>query len=187
MIGLLENSLGVCPHSYLVIDTHGIDNTNHQLWKTKIFHVTKLHIDKLIDEDPGTTKRQFSPDFCEFLNTEGYSSKNLRMVLSQDEKWEQKYAFGTAFSGYCGSILYDIAMRRFIKEKYGVEIESLVKKWNRLCWNCFDENDHLMRCSKCHIALYCNKNCQQNDWKIHKLMHKAETWIRKIQKAELDE
>ena len=39
-----------------------------------------------------------------------------------------------------GFITYDFEMRKFIKEKFGVEIESPVKKWSKLCWNCYSSN-----------------------------------------------
>ena len=68
--------------------------------------------------------------------------------------------------------LYDINMRKFIKVKYGVEIENLAKKWIKLCWNCFAAAEELKMCSKCKAARYCGKDCQVQDWKAHKMLHK---------------
>ena len=42
-----------------------------------------------------------------------------------------------------GFITYDFEMRKFIKEKFGVEIESPVKKWSKLCWNSGWDANHL--------------------------------------------
>ena len=179
VIGLLETSMGVVAHSYLKVDKYDIDNTHNRFWSTHTYFVHVLNEEKLIDEDPGTTNRQFIPTYSDFFNTERFGGKNLRLVQGQDEKWEQKFAYSCASCAYSGGVIYDIAMRKFIKEKHNVEIESLSKKWNRLCWNCFEGNKTLLRCSKCQIALYCNKNCQRQDWKVHKLLHTAHENLKK--------
>ena len=74
---------------------------------------------------------------------------------------------------YRGLTLYDISMRKFIKEKYGIEVENLVKKWSKLCWNCFVSNEDVKKnkCSKCGISRYCGRDCQVEDWKVHKKVH----------------
>ena len=149
-----------------------IDNTYNSDWSTDFFVKYMVNYEKLIDEDPGTTRRPFTSKYSDPWHADGYGCKNLRLVMGQDEKWEQKFAFDCASTTFCGAVLYDITMGKFIREKHNVEIESLSKKWNRLCWNCFVETENLMRCSKCHITFYCNQNCQRQDWKVHKLLHK---------------
>ena len=72
-----------------------------------------------------------------------------------------------------GFIMHDTKMRKFIKEKYGVEIESLAKKWSKLCWNCFAAAENLKKCSKCRIARYCGKDCQAQDWKKVHMIHSS--------------
>ena len=37
-----------------------------------------------------------------------------------------------------------------------------------VCDNCVKRSDQLKKCSKCHQMYYCDKECQQNDWKCHK-------------------
>ena len=96
---------------------------------------------------------------------------NYLTFLGQDEKMEQIFVQLAATNLYKGLTLYDIQMRKFIKEKHGVEIESLAKKWSKLCWNCFVPTDDLKKCSKCLIARYCKKECQVQDWKVHKIVH----------------
>ena len=179
VIGLKESSAGVVAHSYLEIDKHNIDNTFHRFWSTDAYLELTLNGEKLIDEDPGTTNRPFIPMYSDTINTEGFGGKNLKLVQGKDEKWEQKFAFQSASCAYSNGVLYDIAMRKFIHRQHGVEIESLSKKWNRLCWNCFEGNEKLMRCSSCHIALYCNRNCQSRDWKVHKLLHRYQESLKK--------
>ena len=34
--------------------------------------------------------------------------------------------------------------------------------------NCGKRSDQLKKCSKCNQMYYCDKECQQNDWKCHK-------------------
>lgn len=36
------------------------------------------------------------------------------------------------------------------------------------CDHCLKESDDLKKCAKCHKMHYCDKECQQNDWKYHK-------------------
>ena len=74
----------------------------------------------------------------------------------------------------CGFMFYDLEMRKFIKENYGVEIENPVKKWGKLCWNCYAAVADLKKCpkcAKCRIARYCGKDCQDQDWKFHEIIH----------------
>ena len=107
----------------------------------------------------------------EYNEIEGIGYKKLRLVCGQDEKMEQKLAFESCGSFYPNFVIYDIAMRKFIKEKFDVEIESPVKKWTRLCWKCFKTSETLKACSKCYVAKYCSKECQVQDWKVHKELH----------------
>ena len=46
-----------------------------------------------------------------------------------------------------------------------------MKKWSKLCWNCFKPFEDLKKCAKCKIAVYCGKKCQAQDWKTHKIRH----------------
>ena len=39
---------------------------------------------------------------------------------------------------------------------------------SKFCDNCGKRSDQLKKCSKCHRMYYCDKECQQNDWKCHK-------------------
>lgn len=37
------------------------------------------------------------------------------------------------------------------------------------CDSCFAKSEDLQRCSKCKFARYCNRQCQKNAWKDHKI------------------
>ena len=99
--------------------------------------------------------------------------KNECFVYGNDEKAEQFFVqTAVAPRGKLAiNSLYDLQMRKFIKEKYGFEIENLGKKWKKLCWNCFALSEDLKKCSKCRISRYCGKDCQRKDWKAHKVVH----------------
>ena len=86
---------------------------------------------------------------------------------------EQIFVQLAATNLYKGLTLYDIQMRKFLKEKYEVEVESLAKKWSNLWWNCNVPNQDVKKnkCSKCGIAKYCKKECQVQDWKVQKIVH----------------
>ena len=53
-----------------------------------------------------------------------------------------------------------------------VDIEADMSK---KCWAC-DQVSHdpasLKTCTECKVAKYCNRDCQRQEWKIHKLLHK---------------
>ena len=145
---------------------HVIDNTYSHKTPT---HLLRKNMDLInyIDEDPAHPK--FTKDF--FLSPVG--AKNERLLFTPDEEMEKHTAFYTHLydPGPFNLATYDVKMRKYIKEKYGVEIQSLVKKWSKLCWNCFKPFEDLKKCAKCRLATYCSKKCQIEDWKIHKIRH----------------
>ena len=156
---------------------HVIDNTHDEgKWFDKSRLIWIEIGSSLIEEDPATTERTFRGPQSDLKITGGIGSKNLRLVCGQDEKMEQRLAYVVTCNFNVGFTLYDIEMRKYIKEKYGVELESLPKKWSRLCWNCFDNKEDLKKCSNCQIAQYCTKDCQRQDWKVHKVLHSMEEY-----------
>jgi len=71
--------------------------------------------------------------------------------------------------------MYDLLMRKYIKEEFGIEILDLVEKWSLKCWNCSKNSSNgedLKKCTECKLAKYCDRECQKSDWKAHKLLHK---------------
>ena len=117
------------------------------------------------DVDPADPEYTVNPESSQV------GLKNERLVNGKDEKLEQYLMVNTGYN-YVNKLLYDKLMRKFIKEKYGVEIESLANKWIKLCWNCFAATEELRKCPKCKVARYCGEDCQKQDWKIHKILHR---------------
>jgi len=160
-------------HSFLKIDDHIIDNTFNvdeiEDWNNNPIKTFEEHSAwKYNDGDPADPKYGVLPQ------TSDFGLGNERRLYGNDEKAEQFYVYLEAMAflndKLIGSIMYDTEMRKFIKEKYGVKIESLAQKWSKLCWNCFAAVENLKKCSKCRIARYCGKDCQAQDWKkVHKI------------------
>ena len=121
------------------------------------------------DEDPADPKYDKNPEFRSVVGRE-----NERILYSPDDQMERHIVLYNTLhvNGPFKNHMYDVVMRKYIKEKYGVEIESLIQKWRKLCWECGKPSEDLKKCSKCKLALYCSKFCQIKDWKkAHKLHH----------------
>jgi len=148
-------------------DGHVIDNTYSHKLPTHL-HRKNMDLINFIDEDPAHPIFTKNPHLISLVGRE-----NERLLFTPDEEMEKHTAFYTHLHdpGPFNLATYDVKMRKYIKEKYGVEIESLVKKWSKLCWNCFKPFEDLKKCAKCRLATYCGKKCQTEDWKTHKIRH----------------
>ncbi|KAF7368233.1 Zinc finger mynd domain-containing protein 17 [Mycena venus] len=61
-----------------------------------------------------------------------------------------------------------------------MELGPLPAMMGLACHKCLNEMDvQLSRCSGCHRISYCGKECQNSDWKAHKLMCKALSSLEK--------
>ena len=49
-----------------------------------------------------------------------------------------------------------------------VLLDESMKIGKDLCYSCGTSTGHLLKCGKCAIGLYCNKECQTSHWKCHK-------------------
>ena len=159
-------------HSFLMFEEkYDIDNAFYQ----KLEHISPEEVivmnQKQRQLDIAPNAEQSKSWFG--TSVEDIDGDKLRLVLGPDDKMEQKLAFDSSCVLYARELLYDINMRKFIKEKYGVEIVSLAEKWSKLCWNCSAVLESSKLCSDCKIACYCGKPCQKSDWKVHRELHKA--------------
>ena len=169
-------------HSFLIIGKdHRIDTAfyEYEMDVSPIETIMERKTQLQLDEDPGLSE-MFLNDGGEGAKIEHIGTEKVRLVCSQDEKMEQKLAYETTCAFRPRLVVYDLMMRKYIKNKYGIEIPSLAEKWHRLCWNCFAPEDNLKCCSKCKIAQYCSKNCQKLDWQLHKELHKMQIEIERF-------
>jgi hypothetical protein len=51
-----------------------------------------------------------------------------------------------------GEVLFDMMMRKFIKEEFEVEVGSVVEEAEAECWGCGEAQGTLSLCSGCHFA-----------------------------------
>jgi len=73
------------------------------------------------------------------------------------------------FIGYCG---FPPCLPDVVKE-YNKESELFLttvnfSKNNDICDFCFGWTNSAHRCSVCKCKIYCSRDCQMNDWKVHK-------------------
>ena len=53
-------------------------------------------------------------------------------------------------------------------ELSSMNIDSSHRSSNRNCLYCLQKVEGSSRCSKCRTALYCNRDCQEKHWPVHK-------------------
>jgi len=53
-------------------------------------------------------------------------------------------------------------------ELSNMNIDSSHRSSNRNCLYCLQKVEGSSRCSKCRAALYCNRDCQEKHWPVHK-------------------
>lgn len=71
-------------------------------------------------------------------------------------------------------------IRQYIREQgVGDNITPTIQvKWTRSntirrCQYCFKNDVKLSKCSSCNVVHYCSKECQKEDWKMHKIYCKS--------------
>ena len=53
-----------------------------------------------------------------------------------------------------GEVVYDLIMRRFIKEKFEVSVPPVLEEMEGRCWGCGQQGEKLASCSGCQFARY---------------------------------
>ena len=128
--------------------------------------IRKTQLRLYYGQEEGTTHR-FSHNHRVFL-AYGDTDNNVEKLMS--------YMFRFSCLNL-GLKIYDSLMRDFLRAEYGAFPEDLEEKWERRCWNCEKETNELKTCQKCKKAKYCGKECQQAEWKSHKMLHKVDGLI----------
>jgi len=102
----------------------------------------------------------------------------IQMLVSIDSSLKEQFIVvhpGT-FNHYfcCGSTLCLIFCENYSKEDAvsRFDMEKIDKNNHDVCDFCREWTDSPHRCSKCKCKLYCSKECQLEDWKVHMKMCK---------------
>ena len=77
-------------------------------------------------------------------------------------------------------LLFNWQFEQLMVSKLNYEVPDLSKKWSFKCWSCYaakDKQKEFKTCAKCKIARYCDKQCQEDDWTTHKLLHKELKYV----------
>jgi len=184
--GLFKGPRGnAFPHVFLDIDGHIIDNSYTHLeekWTPEMnmeafverFSQRK-QLENYVRESPSGTKLAIIGK--EFLGEKfNQMDINYLEIVCQTEMNQDKHLAMQIckYGGNLGVFLFDLLMRNFINETYGVCLEPVEKEMAGKCWSCGLAGEDLKTCTGCKIGMYCDKNCLQDDWMdMHKLMHKV--------------
>ena len=185
------------PHVWLDIDSNDIDNSYVDVPASGpvtidfVYNLRKFN--KYVREDPWKTKHKL------YLGQESQTSKvsqtvhNLKIFREYhtDANIEKYLVFSLHHVELNPTVkMYDILMRQYLESTYNLKPEDLINKWISKCWNCGinKEQKELKSCTTCKMAAYCDKSCQAEEWKVHKLLHKElEITKEVLSRLELEE
>ena len=168
---------------WLDINNCPIDNSYVALPEESEIHLEYFYKAKkanyYLKTDPTTTKLNLFLGTDESMKTTRHNLKVFRNCITNDPTGVlvEKYL---VFALQCLELnpsvkMYDLIMTKYLKEHFNADIPDLVTKWTKQCWSCFKvagEGQELKTCMECKMAKYCNRDCQKNEWKLHKLLHK---------------
>ena len=91
--------------------------------------------------DPLTTHLNLYLGSEEATNTTRHNLKVFRTYVTNDdtdgEMVEKYLVFALLFARLNPSVkMYDLLMRKYLKEEFGTELQDLVTKWTNTCWSC---------------------------------------------------
>ena len=183
------------PHVWLDIAGNDIDNSYVDVPSSG--HVTidfvynLRQLNTYVKEDPWKTKhRLYIGQEAQHVSQTVHNLKIFREYHKKDNI-EKYLVFSLHHVDLNPTVkMYDILMRHFLETEFNAKPEDLVTKWQLRCWCCGTEKpkEELKSCTTCKMAVYCNKICQAEEWKIHKLLHKElEITKEVLSKLELEE
>lgn len=93
-----------------------------------------------------------------------------------------------------GVKMYHMLMVNWVRHTWGKEVEDIEKTMAVKCWACSKvapDPNKLKTCTDCKVARYCNRECQRQEWRVHKLLHKeldhTKEVLEKNEREELEE
>eukprot|EP00088_Acartia_fossae_P029825 TRINITY_DN30749_c0_g1_i1.p1 TRINITY_DN30749_c0_g1~~TRINITY_DN30749_c0_g1_i1.p1 ORF type:complete len:167 (-),score=19.54 TRINITY_DN30749_c0_g1_i1:105-578(-) len=73
-----------------------------------------------------------------------------------------------------GFKLYNILMMEFLKQNFNIKaVPTVEEAMAQQCWACkkiYEDPKDLKTCD-CKVGKYCERKCQFQEWKVHKLLH----------------
>jgi len=175
------------PHIWLNIGDTPVDNTYVAFPPSadnlEYFYECKK-VNSYVAENPLETRLKL------FLGQE--EDEQAKEVYRHNIKVLQTYSFKGHILKYLavsllnpelnpGLKLYSILMMDFIKNNYSVTPDRIEDKLSKECWSCrkvCTEPDQLRTCTGCKVAKYCDRDCQRQEWKVHKLLHQELEFTR---------
>ena len=176
------------PHVWLTVAGRPIDNAHVEIPDRSFAELTyraKRQELYLAKENPFKSKRRLYLGQEDLLINETVKH-NLRIFreYGNDTNVEKYVVFALHSAELNPSIMmYHILMTHLLRERLGVEAEDLERKWAARCWRCGkgqEDSAKLKTCTACTRAKYCDRICQENDWKAHKLLHKEKKLAEQI-------
>ena len=171
------------PHVWLDVEGNDVDNSYVDVPSSG--HVTidfvynLRQLNKYVREDPWKTKHRL------YLGQESQTSShqfsqtihNLKIFREYhtDENVEKYLVFSLHHVELNPTVkMYDVIMRHYLENQFGVHPEDLIDKWKQKCWCCRVQKpkEELKSCTSCKVSAYCDKSCQAKEWKAHKMLHK---------------
>ncbi len=187
------------PQVWLDVKGCPIDNTHVSLpleseELIEYFYKAKKS-NQYVKEDPLKSRHKLYLGSPEAMETTKHNLKVYRTFISEDlkngEGVEKYLVFALECIGLNPSVkMYDLLMRKYLKDEHGFQVDDLVDKWSSRCWSCSlnkSEEKELKKCTECKMAKYCGKECQKSDWKAHKLLHKELELTEKILNSHQDQ
>lgn len=147
------------PHVWLEIHDHIVDNTYADIAED-VFKISKTEVAVYSTSFDGDTELFLGDQFTNSKGIENHSINVFKWFLQNQNKALVMYKNKMSLRSYYQSMV------RMMKEKYDVIVPHAS---NNKCWSCGGDGVELRSCTRCKIALYCNRKCQKKDWKcIHK-------------------
>ena len=156
--------MGVCaPHMWLDVQGHIVDNTYVEDIPEEVFNNFKTKMAKYsatLDDD---TSLFLGDEYTNAIGLDNHSIKGFKWYLQNQDKVLLMHKNKISLRSYYQSLV------KLMKEEYDIVVPDIP---NNKCWSCDAEGPEgleLKKCTRCKFALYCNRKCQEKDWKrIHK-------------------
>eukprot|EP00088_Acartia_fossae_P031341 TRINITY_DN3224_c0_g1_i5.p1 TRINITY_DN3224_c0_g1~~TRINITY_DN3224_c0_g1_i5.p1 ORF type:complete len:338 (-),score=65.48 TRINITY_DN3224_c0_g1_i5:191-1204(-) len=184
-----EDDFEGIPHIWLSIGDIPVDNTYVAFPPTadnlEYFYECKK-VNSYLKENPLETKMRL------FLGQE--EDEESKEVYRHNIKVLQTYSFKGHILKYLaisllnpelnpGLKLYSILMLEYLKNNFSISPPKVEDKMSKECWSCkkeYTESDQLRTCTGCKVAKYCDRDCQRQEWKVHKLLHQELEFTKKL-------